>query len=196
MPFRAASPRIPEAMPPISADDPLYFLTSVTHRRLPVFSKQPLKQVLAAAFNEARISGGFSIFAYVIMADHYHIITDGGFRKASEVLRYLNGISARRVINFLKENNYQTSLDKLRKEEPGRKEYRYSVWEHHSNTFLITSEAMLMQKVGYIHGNPVEEGLVGTAEKYEFSSVRYWQRKALLEVEPIEVELKKLHWRK
>ncbi len=181
-------------MPQISSDNPFYFLTSVTHKRLPVFSKEPLKTVLAKAFVEARTSGGFKIFGYGIMPDHYHIVTDNG-RKPSDVLRYLNGISARRVINYLKENEYTSSLNKLRKEEEGRKDYRYSLWEHHSNTFLITTESMLMQKVHYIHQNPVADGLVADAVDYRFSSVRYWQRKPLFDNEPLVPDLKDIKWK-
>jgi REP element-mobilizing transposase RayT len=120
------------------------------------------------------------------MPDHYHIITDN-HRKPSEVLRYLNGISARRIIDYLKENEYIYSLDKLKKEE-GRKEYKYSLWEHHSNTFLLTTESMLLQKVNYIHKNPVEDD-------YRFSSVRYWQRRPLLDVEPLEMDIKDISWK-
>jgi putative transposase len=185
------SPKCPEAMPPISADSPLYFLTSVTHHRLPIFAKDSLKQILATAFNEARTSGSFKIFGYGIMPDHYHIVTDNG-RKPSDVLRFLNGISARRIINYLKENNFETSLNKLRKQQPGKNDYQYSVWEHHSNTFLITSEATLLQKIKYIHQNPVADGLVEDGVEYRFSSIRYWQRKPLLDEEPLEPDLKDL----
>lgn len=180
-------------MPPISKDNVLYFMTVVTHKRLPVFQTDKLKKVLVYAFSEARISGGFKIFAYVIMADHYHIITDSK-RKAAEVLRYLNGISARRVIDLLKQSGYESSLTKLRK-DTSNGDHQYSLWEHHSNTFLITSETMLMKKAFYIHQNPVEDGVVGDAGDYIYSSSRFWSRRPLLENEPMEVDLKDLNWR-
>jgi len=72
-----------------------------------------MKEIVCAALGEARLSGGFAIFAYVIMPEHLHIITDGA-RKPSDTLRFLNGISSRRVIGYLKEHNYTTSLAKLR----------------------------------------------------------------------------------
>jgi putative transposase len=159
LPFRGKSPKIFEAMPPVSKDNVLYFITVVTHKRLPVFQTDQLKKVLANAFNEARISGSFKIFAYVIMSDHYHIITNST-RKAADVLRFLNGISARRVIDHLKQSGYESSLNKLRN-GISNGDHKYSLWEHHSNSFLITSEAMLMKKAFYIHQNPVEQGIVG-----------------------------------
>ena len=104
------------------------------------------------------------------MPDHYHLITDSS-RKSSEVLRYLNGITARRVINYRKENNLTSSLEKL-KQETKKREYKYSLWEHHPNVFSLTNEATLMQKVNYIHRNPVPDELVEKAEDHLYSSAR------------------------
>ena len=70
----------------ISKDNPAYYLTSVTNNRLSVFQKDKLKEITAKALDEARKSAEILIFAYVIMPDHYHLITDGS-RKPSEVSR-------------------------------------------------------------------------------------------------------------
>ena len=148
----------------ISKDNPFYYLTSVTNNRLPIFRGDALKKVTANAFDEARKSAGILIFAYVLMPDHCHLITDSS-RKPSEVSRYLNGITARRVIDYLKENKFESSLEKL-KQETKKREYKYSLWEHHPNVFSIFTEAVLMQKVNYIHQNPVSAGLIEQQEDY------------------------------
>jgi len=99
----------------ISLDTPCYYFTSVTHHRLPVFRTDKFKDLICKALNEARNSGELLFFAYVIMLDHFHIITDGK-RKISDTLRYLNGITARRLIDQLKENGPEVSLRKLQME--------------------------------------------------------------------------------
>src|SRR4051794_1025196 len=112
------SPRFSEnlrTMAYLSKNNPFYFITSVTHNRIPAFLKDTLKFVMAGALDEARRSSGALIFAYVFMADHMHLITDSSLDQ-SEVLRYMNGVSARRVIGYLKENGFDTSLLKLRTE--------------------------------------------------------------------------------
>jgi len=197
LPFRQANPnftrlRLELKMTRISKDNPFYYLTSVANNRLPVFRTDKLKELTANALNEAGKSAEILIFAYVIMPDHYHLITDGK-RKPSEVLRYTNGIAARRVINYLKENNFTNSLEKLR-QETKKREYKYSLWEHHPNAFLLTNEATLMQKVNYIHQNPVRAGLVDKAEDYLYSSVRIWHREPL-ENEPLAADIDKITWR-
>ena len=96
-------------------------------------------------------------------------------------------------IHYLKENNFTSSLDKLKQFEKKRG-YKYSLWEHHSDTFTITSESMFMQKVSYIHLNPIRAELVGNIEDYLYSSIRIWKRKPL-ENEPLEMDLNQIKWR-
>ena len=56
----------------ISRDSEALFITLVTRNRLPVFKTDIMKAVLCRAFDEAQTSGGFLLFAYVIMPDHIH----------------------------------------------------------------------------------------------------------------------------
>src|SRR5437667_5945972 len=154
----------------ISRDTPAFYLTAVAKDRLPVFRTDTIKLITCAALDEARKSGGFSIYAYVIMPDHLHALTDSAL-KPSKILQYINGIISRRVIDHLKERGHNASLRKLRRES-GTRGHKYSLWEHHSNALAIFSEDILMQKVNYIHENPVRAELVDRAEDYRWSSVR------------------------
>jgi hypothetical protein len=51
-----------------------------------------------------------------------------------------------------------------------------------------------MQKVSYIHLNPVRAELVENMDDYLYSSARIWKRKPL-ENEPLEMDLKQIKWR-
>src|SRR5688500_5312796 len=136
------SPKIPEAMPPklfqISRDSPAYYLTAVTKDRLPVFRTPAIAKLACEAIAEARRSGGFLIFAYVLMLDHLHLVTDNSI-ESKDVHRFVNGIISRRVIDHLKENGHEESLRKLRVEERSDG-WKYSLWQHHPNTRLLWSE--------------------------------------------------------
>jgi len=192
-PKTVCSPERLRLVKTISRDNPCFYLTAVTKDRLPVFRTDALKAVACVAFDEARKSGGFALFAYVIMPDHIHVITDGA-RQPSDLLRFLKGIASRRIIDHLKERGFDRSLEKLRQERKSR-QYQYSLWQHHSNVLLLTSEKTFMQRVHYLHQNPVRAGLVERAEQYRWSSVRCWNR-STAEDEPLLVDLEKIHWRK
>jgi putative transposase len=180
-------------MATISRDQPCLFITSVAHDRLPVFRTEALKKVVCSALDEARRSGRFAIFAYVIMPDHLHVVTDGAL-KPSDTLRFVNGISGHRVIGYLKENKFTSSLAKLR-DAPKTRGHSHSLWDGHSHTLPLFSENLFMQRVNYIHQNPVRAGLVERAENYRWSSIRCWNRWPR-EDEPLLVDLDKIVWRR
>ena len=95
----------------ISRDSPCYYLTSVAKDRLKVFRTDEIKYITCLALDEARRSGKFALYAYVIMPDHLHIITDSVLPPA-RTLQFLNGITGRRIIDYLKEHNHENSLKK------------------------------------------------------------------------------------
>ncbi len=151
-----------------------------------------MKELLCTAINEARSSAGFLLFAYVIMLDHLHLLTSRP-STTSDLLRYLKGITARRVIDYLKTNSYSTSLAKLQHQERDRK-YKYSLWQTEKNVLPVFSEAMFTEKMNYIHRNPVRAGLVECASEYRWSSARIWQGKQLAN-EPLLVDKELIQWR-
>ena len=176
----------------ISRNTPAYYLTSVTHSRLPIFRTDLIKQIVCNSLDEARQSAGIMIFAYVIMPDHLHLISDSK-RNSSDVLRFTNGIIAHRIIQYLKENGYESSLERLRVTDRGRG-HMHSVFEHHSNRFEIYGENTMMQKVNYIHFNPIRAELVEHPNDYLYSSARLWNRRAI-EDEPFITDHTKIRWR-
>ena len=177
----------------ISRDSQALFITAVTKDRLPVFRTDAIRVVTCKALEEARNSGQFLIFAYVIMPDHLHLLTNCP-NTSADILRYVKGLTGRRVIDYLKEQGYDSSLAKLRHEQWKRK-HTHSLWQQEKNVLSIFSEAMFMQKVNYIHLNPVRADLVERAIDYRWSSARIWQRRAV-EDEPLAVDFSRIVWRR
>src|SRR5215831_10079366 len=175
----------------ISRDHPCYYLTSVAKDRLTIFRTDAVKLVVCRALDEARKSGGFLLYAYVIMLDHLHIITDSVL-KPSKTLQFVNGIISRRLIDYLKTGGYETSLRKL-EHAIGHRQRRYSLWDRHPDARLLLTERMLMQRVNYTHMNPVRAGLVERAEDYRWSSARIWAGKPR-EDEPLLMNLDRVKW--
>ncbi|HSP62177.1 MAG TPA: transposase [Pyrinomonadaceae bacterium] len=127
----------------ISRDTPALYLTAVARDRLPVFRTDAIKLITCNALDEK--SGAFAIYAYVIMPDHLHAITDSAI-KPSKVLQYINGIISRRVIDHLKEHGHNSSLRKLRRES-GARGHKYSLWEHHNMRCRYSGKACLWKRL-------------------------------------------------
>jgi REP element-mobilizing transposase RayT len=184
-------------MPPkrflISRDNPAFYLTSVAKDRLRIFRKAEIADLVCRAIDEARRSGGFLIFAYVIMPDHSHLVTDSS-RESKDIHRFVNGIVSRRIIDYLKTNNHKESLLKLR--IPDREQqWKYSMWQHKPNTRLLWDEQMLWQRIQYTHLNPVRAGLIDHPNDWRWSSARIFHRRPI-EDEPLKVDLDKIDWKR
>ena len=177
----------------VSQDSPVLYITLVTKDRLPVFRTDQMKEILCRALDEARKSAGFLLFAYVNMIDHMHLLTSRP-STTSDVLRVLKGLTARRVIDYLKANSYLSSLAKLEHEERERN-YKHSLWQTEKNVLPIFSEKMFMEKLNYIHQNPVRAGLVERATDYHWSSARIWEG-CPSENEPLSLDKDLIYWRR
>jgi putative transposase len=127
------------------------------------------------------------------MLDHLHLLTDCP-KTSADVLRCVKGLIGRRVIDYLKDSNYQSSLQKLRHQE-WKRNHKYSVWQQEKNVFSIFSESVFMQKVNYIHNNPVRALIVDRAIDYRWSSSRIWRRMPN-DDEPSAVDLDRIEWRR
>jgi hypothetical protein len=97
------------------------------------------------------------------------------------------------VIEHLKANGFEASMTKQRIRERDNK-YKYSVYEHHPNAIRITGEEAFMQKVNYIHLNPVRAGLADQPNEYKYSSSRIWHARVQDE-EPLTTDHKRIKWR-
>jgi REP element-mobilizing transposase RayT len=175
----------------ISKDNPAFYLTAVTKDRLPIFRTDLLAQVMCNALDEARRSGNFLIFAYVIMMDHLHLVTNSKI-DSNEILRFVKGIGSRRIIDHLKERGQSDSLEQLRVQHRSDGS-NYMVWQRHPNTRLLWSESMLWQRIQYTHLNPVRAELVDHPNDWKWSSARIWHGRRA-ETEPLEIDNNKIEW--
>jgi REP element-mobilizing transposase RayT len=67
------------------------------------------------------------------MLDHMHLLTNCP-NDSADVLRYIKGKTGRRVIDYLKEKNFHSSLNKLQHEE-WRRKHSHSVWQKEKSSF-------------------------------------------------------------
>jgi putative transposase len=52
----------------------------------------------------------------------------------------------------------------------------YHFWQRNSLPFVLNNEETFIQKLNYIHNNPLQErwGLAETPEKYHYSSAKFY----------------------
>ena len=114
------------------------------------------------------------IYAFVIMPNHIHLIwqIQDGFKRDKIQLRFLRFTAQQMKFKLL-----QTNKSKLENYRVNAKDREYQFWERNALSIDLWSEGVFMQKLEYIHNNPLQEKwrLVEFPEDYRYSSAGFYE---------------------
>jgi putative transposase len=130
----------------------LHFVTFSCHHRLPYLEASKPKDILEQVIEKTRRSHNLSLYAYVIMPEHVHLLlSEPEDRILSSTIRVLKGESS-----------------KLLK---GKRDH---LWQPRYYDFNVFTTRKFVEKIRYIHRNPVTRGLVTKPEDYRWSSFNHY----------------------
>jgi putative transposase len=108
----------------------------------------------------------FVVAGYVVMPDHIHLlINEPEKRDPSKVMQAIKQGFARRVLRQAR-RRWQAGQGTLFGSEPEH------VWQRRFYDFNVWSERKRIEKLRYMHRNPVARGLVESPEQWAWSSFR------------------------
>ncbi len=116
------------------------------------------------------------------MTNHVHLIirSQEGFL-LPDILRDFKKFTSKAIVKAIKDNCGESRKEWLLEQFRTSKGYRF--WRADNRPIELWSNAVIDQKLNYIHQNPVEEGLVFRAEDYVYSSAcDYAGEKGLLNI--------------
>ena len=131
----------------------LHFITLSCYQRRKFLDTPTAREVFEHELERVRHWYGFYLAAYVVMPEHVHLLISEPER--SELAT---------VIQMLK----QISSRKLRSADVPR------FWQVRYYDFPVWSEKKRVEKLRYIHRNPVKRGLCARPEEWEWSSFLPW----------------------
>ena len=104
------------------------------------------------------------------MPDHTHLIVNPIGRDISKVMRRLKSTSARKILDWLRTSDYAASLKKLALKKPQKRGHTHAVWQKEFSAIDLWSHKFVLQKLNYIHMNPVRAGLCKHPAEWKWSS--------------------------
>jgi len=147
-----------------------HFITATVLHWIPVFTRPAAVEIV---FDYLRylMADGLKVYAYVILENHLLMVVQS--RKLDRDIARFKSFTAQRLIRYLDENNGRPILEQLAFYKKAHKSDRaYQFWQEGVHPEWIQNEAMMRQKVEYIHQNPVERGYVDDAVHWRYSSAR------------------------
>ena len=143
----------------------LHFLTFSCYHRAPLLGTAHARDTFLATLERARRWYGFYVVGYVVMPEHVHLlISETGTGSLALALQMMKQMASR-------------ALRGSRWREP--------FWQARYYDFNVWSERKRVEKLRYMHRNPVKRGLVHDPEEWPWSSFRHYLtgEEGLVEVE-------------
>ena len=131
----------------------LHFITFSCHNREPLLGTPEARDVFQRTLETVRRWYGFCVRGYVVMPEHVHLLISEPERsRLSTVLQMLKQNVAREL--------------RLPEGSP--------FWQERYYDFNVWSETKRVEKLRYIHRNPVRRGLVKRPEDWKWSSFLHY----------------------
>ena len=109
------------------------------------------------------------LFSYVIMDNHIHLIAAS--ENLSKTMQSIKSYTSKHLIESFQAKNIDWLLNELKLGKADHKlNSTYQIWQEGFHPQEILTHEMMLQKIEYIHNNPIRRGYVRRPEDWLYSS--------------------------
>lgn len=165
-----------------------YFMTLTVTGWVDVFTRNNHRMVVVDALKYCQTYKGLELFAWCLMSNHLHLIA-----------RSVGSLTLPGITRDLKKHTAKSIILQIQEEPESRREWmlglfaeraselnrisNYKFWQDGFHPIELYGSSVIMEKVKYVHQNPVISYLVQYPEHWMFSSARnYADLDGLLDV--------------
>ena len=138
----------------------LHFVTGNFLNRVPVFVEPDCCHAFVEQLRVLDERWPSKLIAYVLMPDHFHLISNPRDGRIIEFCRDLKSAAAKEIVRSTQRFQFHKTLE------------GNQVWQESFKAMPLWSGWMISQKIAYVHANPVKARLVRSAADYYWSSFR------------------------
>ena len=168
--------------------DNIYFLTMTVVDWVDVFTRPGYRHIIVEALRYCQRHKGLELYAWCLMSNHLHLIAGAAEGKGlSDILRDFKRYTSRAITDSVQrdpESRRQWMLHRFgynARIDPKSQTYKF--WQAGNEAKELNSPDFTLQKLHYLHQNPVRAELVAEAEHYLYSSAsNYAEQGGLLDV--------------
>jgi putative transposase len=160
----------PSACIVITAADTCTSSPPVVYHRRPFLGTARRRYLFLRILEQVRVRYGFVVVGYVVMPEHIHLLISEPERGTpSTVMRVVKQRFARQVRRQWRQRRCVTQSTLWQEAlESGH------VWQKRLYDFVVRTEKKRIEKLRYIHRNPVKRGLVLEPDQWAWSSFRWY----------------------
>jgi len=150
----------------------LHFITFTCYRRLPLLRSVRARNAFVHVLGEVRDRHGFSSVGYVVMPEHIHLlISEPAKGTPSTVIQVLKQRVSRRLRRKRRAPAGQLNLTFASGDDPLPR-----FWQRRFYDFNVWSLKKRVEKLHYMHMNPLKRKLVVHAKDWPWSSFSFYSK--------------------
>ncbi len=157
-----------------------YFVTFTVVGWVDLFTRKACKKIVVDSLKYCQENKGLILYAYVIMESHIHLIVAANESTSglSGIIRDYKRATSKQILNWIHKDNKRESrrdwLDIIFKYygKYNTNNQVYQVWKQNNRPKVCLQPAFTLQKLNYIHKNPVVSGIVDNPCDFKYSSAR------------------------
>jgi REP element-mobilizing transposase RayT len=149
----------------------VHFFTATILEWKHLLQEDKYKQLILNSLLFLAKHGRVKVYGFIIMINHIHLIwhIQPGHRREGVQRDFLK-FTAQQMLSDLRKH-YPELLQAFLVNATDRK---YQVWERNPLSIELWSREVLVQKLQYLHRNPVRAGLCHWPEEYRWSSALFY----------------------
>lgn len=167
----------------------LYFVTCTIVDWVDLLTRPDYKNILIDSWKHCQKEKGLKLHAYVIMTNHFHAIMSSDGVPLNDIVRDMKKFTSKeliKAIGYVNESRrvwllkkFQFAADRIKRGA------NYKVWKDNFHPIELDTYEMALQKLEYIHQNPVKELIVLEPYHYYYNSASFYadEDNGLIEIE-------------
>ncbi|HET8963678.1 MAG TPA: transposase [Chitinophagales bacterium] len=151
----------------------MHFFSATINSWQPLLQNDNLKLIMIDSFDWLVKNKRVNIHAFVIMPNHIHLLwTRAETYEINEINNDMLSFTGHAFKKYLLVHNPEILKNYISTQ--GDRDYHF--WERRPRTIEVMRRDIAIQKLEYIHNNPIKEkwGLANFPEEYFFSSAAYY----------------------
>jgi putative transposase len=133
-----------------------HFVTFSCYRRQPRLRDDLIRNIFVESLERTRRSYGFRVYGYVVMPEHVHLlVSETEVKVLAKAIQALKIAVARRALHY-------------------RRADGATFWQKRYYDHNVRTDESFLEKLRYLHRNPVKRGLVQKPEDWKWSSFRHY----------------------
>jgi len=147
----------------------LHFITCSCYRRLPFLNTARARDRFLSILDQTRQRYRFVVVGYVVMPEHIHLLlSEPEIGDPSKIMQVLKQRTARALLPRRRRRDPRQG--RLFGDQPRPRAF----WQARFYDFNVWTTKKRVEKLRYMHRNPVKRGLVQSPEQWRWSSYRFY----------------------